>query len=137
MQRTIPVPLEELLELARVRGIDVLHYPDELTGAIPGGKCVNTGDAYVIFLSRGIERDPARARQVIAHEICHALWGLPGASPRDEVTADHLAQDMLMPDWWLEDKRWMPIWMLAEEAGVGRDWAEERVRRYAFKHIEN
>lgn len=124
------MPIEDLKALANHHGIDVEMYPKELVGLTPRGRYREAGARRVVFMSPGLTGDPMRERCILAHEIAHGVTGCLGLLPHDETTADRWAQDLLMPDWWLKDRLWMPAWMLCEEAGVYQMWAEARLKRY-------
>lgn len=126
----VPVPIDDLFEIARLMQIRVTYYPAELTGAVPRARYKESEGSGVIFLSHELDGDPMRTRCKAAHEIAHAATGALGLMPHDEARANRWAQDLLMPDWWLKEKSWMPPWMLCEEAGVYQIWAEDRLRRF-------
>lgn len=126
----IPYPIVELEKLAFDSGIDdITWYPDP---RCPRGKYKFTNGLHVIYINPKYRNDEIRYRCVLAHEYMHfanrAGVEIIDGELRDEAKARRAARKLLMPDWWIVPRLHLPVWEIAEQAGVYQEWAAARIR---------
>lgn len=130
MTPVIPYPINALVQYALDAGIDdVIEYPDP---RCPRARYVFQNGTHLIFMNPTLLHDEMRCRCLLAHEISHFILGVGAdvvsGALRDEAKARRHARQMLMPDWWIVPRLHLPVWEIAEQAGVYQEWASARIR---------
>lgn len=132
-------PLENILQYAHDRGIQIHPYP--AAGAFAMAFEVADQPAVVIDMD-GIE-DPAEQAVVIAHEIGHIETGTlrdddVGFTPtsKDEYQAEQWAIQKMLPEGRLEVamvKCQGHIWEMAEELDLSEPFVKKAIKYYGLK----
>jgi len=125
----IPCPIDGLFDLAAQLGVRIKWYPCD---SCPRGKYKSIDGINIIFLSPILRRSEMRLRCTLAHELGHHVTGVGaeaiGGDIRDEARARRWARHLLMPDEWIRERLDLPVWEIAEQAGVYQEWAAARIR---------